>query len=298
MPQITIIKAIFKKHKLQLLLTYILFSLEMSGALLRPYFLGEAINDLMKGSYRGLIILSCVHFAWLIIGTIRHRYDTRTYSSIYTSFVTKFLSRKYDRSDVSKLSAHSTLAREFVDFLEFDFIYVLEAFYNLFGSLLLLYFYDKQVVLICLTVLIPVTALSYFYGKKMKQLNKAKNDELEQQVDIISSGNYLSIRRHYTKLRGWQIKISDQEAWNFGLMELLVIVVIGLSLLVTNKISGTAIVAGDLIGIYNYILKFVTGLDTIPYTVQRLTALSDITRRIELQTEDFTDEPELLVANN
>lgn len=93
MPQLTILKAIFQKHRLQLLLTYTLFSLEMLGSLLRPFFLGKAVDDLIEGSYRGLIILSLVHFTWIIIGVIRQRYDTRTYSAIYTSLVTKFLSR-------------------------------------------------------------------------------------------------------------------------------------------------------------------------------------------------------------
>src|SRR5882757_8411740 len=113
MSRFEILRKLMHKHRAQLVLTYILFSLEMLGTLLRPFFLGEAINDLMKGSYRGLIILSAVHLAWLIIGTLRHRFDTRTYSAIYTSLVTRFLSRKIDQSDVSKLSAHSTLAREF-----------------------------------------------------------------------------------------------------------------------------------------------------------------------------------------
>jgi hypothetical protein len=44
---------------------------------------------------------------------------------------------------------------------------------------------------------------------------------------------------------------------------------------------------GSLIGIYSYIQRFVSGLDTIPYTVQRLSSLNDITRRIELQEEDL-----------
>ena len=134
------------RHRNQLLLTYILFSLEMLGALLRPFFLGEAINDLMKGSYRGLVVLSAVHIAWLIIGTLRHMFDTRAYSAIYVSLVTKFLSRRIYKEDVSKLSAHSTLAREFVDFLEFDLVYVIEAAYNIFGSLILMFFYDASVV--------------------------------------------------------------------------------------------------------------------------------------------------------
>ncbi|MEO7531179.1 MAG: ABC transporter six-transmembrane domain-containing protein [Sediminibacterium sp.] len=280
-----------QKHRNQLVFTYVLFSLEMLGSLLRPFFLGEAVNGLIKGNYQGLIVLSAVHLAWIIIGTMRHRYDTRTYSAIYTSLVTRFLSRRIDQSEVSKLSAHSTLAREFVDFLEFDLVYVIEAAYNLLGSVILLYFYDRSVVILCLAILLPVVGISYVYGKRMKRLNRLKNDELEQQVDIISSGDKSAINKHFNNLRHWQIRISDQEAWNFGIMELMVMVVIGISLVVTNTVSGTTtILAGNLIGIYTYLLKFVSGLDTIPYTVQRLSSLNDITRRIELQAEDFPSE--------
>jgi ABC-type multidrug transport system fused ATPase/permease subunit len=287
MSRFEILKKLMQKHRGQLVLTYVLFSLEMLGALMRPWFLGEAVNDLMKGSYHGLLILSGVHLAWLVIGTLRHRYDTRTYSAIYTSLVTKFLSRRIHNADVSKLSAHSTLSREFVDFLEFDLVYIIEAVYNLLGSIILLYFYDRSVVLLCLAILLPVMAISYFYGKRMKKLNRYKNDELEKQVDIISSGDKKAIFGHFNNLRHWQVRISDQEAWNFGIMELLVMIVIGISLLVTHSVAGTTVLAGNLIGIYTYILKFVSGLDTIPYMVQRFTSLNDITRRIELEEDDI-----------
>jgi ABC-type multidrug transport system fused ATPase/permease subunit len=287
MSRFAVLRTIMNQHRLRLVLTYILFSLEMIGSLMRPFFLGLAINDLLKGSYQGLFLLSAVHVGWLIIGTIRHRLDTRTYTAIYTTLVTKFLARRYGKDDISRLSAHSTLAREFVDFLEFDLVYVIEAVYSLFGSLLLLFFYDNAVVLVCLGILLPVTGFSYFYGKKMRNLNQKKNDELEKQVNIISTGNNHLIRQHYENLRNWQIRISDQEAWNFGIMEIMVMVVIGLSLLITNKAAGSGIEAGSLIGIYSYIQKFVSGLDTIPYTVQRLSSLNDITRRIELEEDDL-----------
>jgi len=278
------------KHRYQLIFTYSLFSLEMLGNLLRFYFFGEAINDLIKGSYHGLIVLTVVHLVYLLIGTVRHMYDTRTYSAIYTSLVTKFLSRRFSKIEVSKLSAHSTLAREFVDFLEHDPVYVIEAGYNLLGSLILLFFYDKTIVLICLGILVPVIVVSHFYGRKMKMLNKQKNDELEKQVDIISTGNNTVIREHYNNLRKWQVRISDKEAWNFGFMEIMVLLVIGVSLLVSTQMHGSAVLAGSLFGIYSYILKFASGLDTIPYTLQRLSSLSDITRRIELQADDFPEE--------
>jgi hypothetical protein len=55
MPGTWIIQTILKKHKYQLLLTYTLFAIEMLGLLLRPYFLGEAVNGLIKSSYGGLV---------------------------------------------------------------------------------------------------------------------------------------------------------------------------------------------------------------------------------------------------
>lgn len=295
MPQLKVIKQLFLKHRYRLLLTYLLFSLEMLGTLLRPLFLGLAIDGLVKGSYEPLVHLLLVHLGCVAIGTYRHRYDTRTYSAIYTSLVTNFLAKRRGQKDVSRLSAHSNLSREFVDFLEYDLVYVIEAFYNIAGSVILLMFYDAKVVSICLSILVPVSIVSYFYGKKMRRLTRLKNDELEKQVDIISEGNTLAIRRHYNKLREWQIRISDQEAWNFGFMELMVMAVIGFALLIVTQTSEAAILPGALIGIYNYILKFANGLDTIPYMVQKLTSLGDITRRLEFQ-EETTPAEELAIA--
>lgn len=287
MSKFQILRNLMMKHKYRLIFTYSLFSLEMLGSLLRFYFFGEAINDLIKGSYHGLIVLTAVHLGYLVIGTIRHMFDTRTYSAIYTSLVTKFLSRRYGKADVSKLTAHSTLAREFVDFLEHDLVYVFEAVYNIVGSLIILFFYDKTVVLICLAIMIPVIIISMLYGKKMLRLNKLKNDELEKQVDIIATGNNNSIRHHYNNLRKWQVRISDKEAWNFGFMEIMVLLVITISLVASKNLHSTTIMAGSLFGIYSYILKFASGLDTIPYTMERLSSLSDITRRIELEVDDL-----------
>ena len=57
-------------------------------------------------------------------------------------------------------------------------------------------------------------------------------------MDIISTGNTHLIKQHYDNLRKWQVRISDQEAWNFGIMEIMVMTVIGISLLVTTKQQG------------------------------------------------------------
>jgi ABC-type multidrug transport system fused ATPase/permease subunit len=287
MSRIFILRNIFLQHKYQLLVTYVLFGLEMLGSLMRPFFLGMAVNDLIKGSYNGLACLAGSHVLYLLAGTVRHRYDTRTYTAIYTSLVTRLLSRRFENAEISKLSAHSTLSREFIDFLEYDLNYVIEAIYNLFGSLVLIFIYDRKVVTVCLLVMLPVMIISYFYGKRMKKLNKAKNDELEKQVDIISTRDKRQINAHYQNLRKWQIKISDKEAMNFGVMELFALVVITVSIFVISKTgNATPMPPGDIAGIYIYILTFIRGLDTIPYMGQRLASLKDIIQRIQVEADE------------
>ena len=291
MSRIGVLKAIVLKHKYQLLFTNVLFALEMLGPLLRPFFLGEAVNDLIKHSYRGLFWLGGSQLLWLIVGTVRHRYDTRTYTAIYNSLVTRMIT-KVKTAALSRLSAHASLAREFVDFLQFDLNYVIEAGYNLIGSLFLLFVYEKKLVALCVVMLIPVLFISYPYGRRMKRLNRQKNDELERQVEVIDTRDKETIETHFERLRFWQIKISDGEAFNFGLMELLVLIIIVASLLLTVNDATSTVMAGDLIGVYNYILKFVAGLDTIPYTVQRVASLRDILQRVELGVEEIENEAE------
>ena len=271
---------VLREFRGRLFLTYSLFAVEMLATLLRPYFLGSAIDGLLRGSYVGLVQLSVAHLLYLSVGTVRHMYDTRTFTAIYTSFVTGLLARNTGDTNVSRQSAHSMLSRQVVDFLEYDFNYVVEAVYNVFGSLILLALYNRTVVSICLAVLVPVILLGHRYGRRAIRLNYEQHDELERQVDVIGGRDTVAIAEHYRRLREWQVRLSDQEAWNFGVTELLVLIAITASLIVSTETYGTALQIGAVVGIYNYILKFASGLETIPYMIQRFGALRDILRRM------------------
>ena len=280
------IRRVLVEHRYQLALTYTLFALEMLGALMRPFFLGNAVDGLLAGHYRGLILLSVVHLIWLAIGTTRHMYDTRTFSAIYTSFVTRLLAQPAGADELSRRSALSTLARQVTDFLEYDVNYLAEAFYNIFGSLIILFVYDRWVVGICLAILLPVMVLGRRYGRKAARMNREQFDELERQVDIIATRDVGTITEHYQRLRTWQIRVSDLEAWNFGATELFVLLSVTGSLLVSTRTGDIPMQVGSIIGMYTYVLKFASGLETIPYTVQRLGALEDILRRVAAAQQD------------
>jgi len=66
-------------------------------------------------------------------------------------------------------------------------------------------------------------------------------------------------------LRYWQIKISDQEAWNFGAMGLLVLLIVAASLYVTSWVTHTdEIAASNLVGIFMYVKDMVMDLILFP----------------------------------
>lgn len=290
-PRSSAITRLLHEFRWKLTLTYSLFAIETLGLLLRPYFLGAAVDGLLRGEHRDLTILVIVHLSYLIVGTVRHMYDTRTFTAIYTEFVTRLLARHHgaregDR-DISKLSAHSTLARQVVDFLEFDFNYIVEAAYNIIGSLIILLIFQRTVMVMCLLVLVPILILGVMYGRRAAALNRGMYDELEVQVDIIAGADPKAVVKHYQELRSWQVRLSDQEAWNFGATEFLVLAVIAGALVVSAEAGHMGLEAGGIIVIYNYILKFAAGLETVPYTIQRVSALKDLLRR--MTTDDVGD---------
>lgn len=278
---------LFLKNKVGVISTYFLFALEILSHLLGPYLLGNAVDDLINKSYHGFLIFCSFYFVRIFVSMFRRMLDTRVYTKIYTDLVTKFLSVKdIQQKDVSKLNAHSVLAKEFVNFLEYDLANVMYGLFTVIGAVIMLFFYNWYVTCICLFIFIPVILLSRYFGKRIMKLTTSYNNEFEKQVDIISSGNSSEIDNHYNSLRNLDIKKSNQDAYSFGAMEVLSLIMILASLIVLSGTTGV-ITAGTIIGVYEYIIRFSEGLDIIPYIVERYAQLSDITTRIELEAENL-----------
>lgn len=281
----TPITAVLRESRWQLIATYSLFAVEMLVSLLRPYLLGIAVDGLFAGQLQGLFLLAGAHLAYLVIGTARHMFDTRTFSGIYVRFVVRLQLRPAPEEELSRRSALSQLARQVTDFLEYDVNYVVEALYNIVGALALLFLYDPQVVVMCFALLVPVFAVARRYGKSVTRLNRLQFDELERQVDVLDGNDPAEITAHYQRLRAAQVKISDLEAWNFGFTELCVLMAIVGSLWVSTRGASVAMPVGTVIGMYAYVLRFASGLETIPHTIQRLGALREILRRMSAASQ-------------
>ena len=271
------IKQIIVQYKRKLGFTYALVIIEKLGELSIPFFLGQSIDGLVNHNYAPIILFASVYLTWVMIGTIRHRYDTKTYTTIYNQVVNKIVDNNHQQN-TSKISAHINLTREIVDFMEFDMVYISTAVISIFVSMIMIFSYNVNIALLCLVLIIPVSIISKKYGRNMASLNKKKNSELERQVDVISTKNKQDTKRHFDMLRLIQINISNKEATNYWQLQLVSLTILIASLLIMSRGNFQI---GVLVAMWSYLLNFINALEIVPYTIQKWTNLKDIISRIK-----------------
>ena len=109
---------IWKTYRARISGTLSLLTVERLLGVAVPFVLGVAINDLIAGSLRGVWWLVALELTALLIGTGRRLYDSRVYAGIYSD-VADNTAQRTDLS-VSRRAARLGLARELVDFFEWE----------------------------------------------------------------------------------------------------------------------------------------------------------------------------------
>lgn len=282
-PEANPLRTIFSANRTKLLLTYLLFNVENLLRLSQPFVLGLAINDLLHESSFGLLLFVGQHVTHLLISSLRQMYDTRVYTGIYTDLATKLVVEQRSREvGLSRVAARSSLSREFVEFFENHVPLLIKSSYSIVGALIMLAFYDRVLVPVCLGLLFPAIVLNRIYSRRTFELNRQLHDQLEHEVDVIDHSQEPSVRRHYDAVASWRIKLSDCEALNFGTMEVFVLGVMVLALLRTC--SSLTATPGDIFAVFRYVLMLLMGIDGIPKLVQQFSRLRDLTQRLSLTT--------------
>jgi len=276
------LRGIFRRFRWQILFTYVLFTVENLLRLAQPLVLGIAINDLIHASYRGLFLFLGQHLAHLAIGTLRQMYDTRVFTGIYSEVASDLVlgQRRRDVA-ISQVSARTAMSRDYVDFFERHLPMAVAGMYSIVGALAFLAWYDWLLVPYCLGLLAPACVLNYYYGRRTFQLSGRLHDQIEREVEVISRCRDDEVRNHFGNLRRWQVRLSDCEAVNFGLMELFVMALMAATLIHYCLGGGASVAPGDVFAVFRYMLMFVMGLDSLPRIVAQLSRLRDINGRVD-----------------
>ncbi|MEO0397824.1 MAG: ABC transporter six-transmembrane domain-containing protein [Pseudomonadota bacterium] len=270
-----------RPFKLRIAFTYGLALIENVFELLYPFTIGLAINGLIAGE--GWVSLAPFAGIWIFhiaTGTARQLYDTRLFAKVYSE-VTGGMVVRQRKAGVStgEVTARAVMAREAVDFFEFEVQAVATALINLIGGVFMLFIYDVQAGAVMALLLIPIFILYFLYGRKSLALSIRLNNRHEREVDAIEDGRRQRVRRHYKAWARWRIWLSDAQARTWAAADLLMF---GAVMFVILKItSEPGVQAGDVFAAISYVLTIIMALDEAPFLVEQASRLVDIGRRID-----------------
>lgn len=260
-------------------LTYALTFLEDLLELSYPWATGLAIDGLIAHEFQQALPIVVAWSLRASIGCFRQMYDTRIYTQVYNDIVEDTIMRQR-RAGISATSvaARSAMSREFVTFFETDVPVVITSLIHIFGSAIILFWYDATIGALAVLLFIPVFLVNRVYIRVSARYNRQLNDQLEKEVGFIERHDAPEIKEHFSLVRRWRVKLSDAAAYNWTIIEVLSIGVFVAILLRTTVMPETE--TGDIFAILVYVWRFMEGLDHVPTIVQQLTRLRDISIRI------------------
>lgn len=261
-------------------LTYVLTVFEDLLELSYPWATGLAINGLLAHDYR---MAAPIMVAWMLhaaVGCVRQMYDTRLYTEVYNAIVIDTVLRQRQAGiEPTTVAARATMSREFVTFFEKEMPVVINAVVGIVGSAAILFYYDLLIGAVVALLFVPVAVINRSYMRRSLALNAGLNNQLEQEVKIIDGAQRQAVMNHFAEVRGWRIKLSDADARNWTMIEVLSIMVFVLVLVRVAWLP--TLEAGTIFAIFFYVWRLMEKLDLSPQIVQQLMRLKDIRQRIE-----------------
>jgi hypothetical protein len=261
-------------------LTYALTFIEDLLELSYPWATGLAIDGLLEDNFA---MTAPIIAAWALrsaIGCFRQMYDTRLYTDVYNCIVTDTILRQRGAGvEATSVAARSAMSREFVTFFEKDVPVVVTSVIGILGSAVILFYYDFVIGAITASLFLPVYVMNRGYMRRSLAFNVGLNNQLEREVQVIEDADEGAIRHHFEEVRGWRVKLSDAEAFNWTTIEVLSILVFIFVLVRATYLPTTE--TGDIFAILVYVWRLMENLDNVPQIVQQVTRLQDIGKRIE-----------------
>lgn len=252
--------------------------------MLYPLATGHAIDGLLAGRPARLAPLGALWAFHLAVGLGRHLYDTRVFTAVYAELAGEMVARQRAAGVAPpQVTARVALSREIVDFFEAEVPAVGTAAVRFAGAVAMLFAYDRWIGVYALVTLAPTLAVTRWFARRAARLNRALNDQLEREVDVVGARPAAAVARHFARLGAWRVRISNAEALTWGVVELAAIgltVAALLRLTAAGAAGGAPATAGRIYAVLSYVLNFYASVISLPSVVQNVARVRDIGRRV------------------
>lgn len=270
-----------KPFRLRIAFTYAVMLMETVFEVLYPFTLGLAINGLLAGDgFAAVLPFGIMWLAHICSATFRQMYDTRLFTRIYSLVAGNLIIRQRSQGgSTSAVAARSAMAREAIDFFEFEIPTVVTALVNLLGGVLMLFVYDVLAGAVMALLLAPIFFLYKTYGITSLKLSRRLNNRLEREVTIINDAAPRRVKTHFTALARWRIWLSDTQARTWALADVFMFVAV---LLVLFRLTADpGVQPGDVFAGLAYALNILLALDQGPVLIEQFSRILDIRRRVD-----------------
>ena len=270
-----------RPYRLRIGATYLLTFLENVLELLYPFTIGLAINGLIAGEgWLSLLPFAGIWFLQLITATFRQLYDTRLFARIYGEVSGNMIVRQRKAGfSTGEVAARSTMAREAVDFFEFEVPALATAVISIIGGVAMLFVYDVVAGFTMAALLVPISITYFLYGRRSLRLSVKMNNRHEREVAAIEAGHRPRVRKHFRALARWRIMLSDVQAGAWAVADIFALAAV--MFVILRVASQPGIQAGDVFAALSYVLTIIMALDEGPLLVEQFSRLLDIRRRVD-----------------
>ena len=257
-------------------LTLVLIALESAGWILFPLVIGRAIDGILADSWHGLYELAILGIAAMAIAILRRIVDSRAYARIYATLGEELVGAQSE-STTSTKTARLGMLREIVEFLENSLPELITNVLQLAGVILILSTLNLPIFGGCVVVIGVTAAVYVLTGRLTTRYNRRYNDQYEQQVDAVESGDATRVGGHIRAMMRWNIKLSDLEAANFGIVWLFMIALLVFSI---GAAADNIVEYGKVFAIVMYVFQFLEAVISLPLYYQQWLRLREISGRL------------------
>ncbi len=274
-----VVAAQVRRHRRSLVITYVAVVVENTFELLYPFAIGLAVDGLLDDSWGGVVVFVSISLAHTVLSIGRQLYDTRSFNRLYAGMAADLVEQqRRDGVATSTVVARAALAGEYVEFLERDVAVAVGAAFAVFGSLVMLFFYDPVLGAVAAALAVPVALLNRRLVRRSRRVYRRLNDRAELEVTVIAEGSADDVRDHFRMLAGHWNRLSDAEAASWGLVE---VIAIGLAVFALARITATSAEVGAIFATIAYVWSYIGGFDQVPTVLQRMSNLGDVRRRLD-----------------
>ena len=269
MKQPYLLKNLLIKYRLTIVDVVLLSVLESVLFVAQFYFIGKAVNDLLKDSWDGVYILIALFISKVLVSYIKQNRIGKTYKRIYDLLIMKTIAGPLEEGEeIKTLAPKSSIIYELTSFFKGDLIRGFESIVRLILVLLALFFLYQQIFWMAIGMSTIVFCLYLFKKKKTLHLSSALAGEIFNEHDVLQSGNSESLVEHHRKLERIDNDLLGVSATNLSIIEILSFAFMIVSIILLVKTEGEN-AFGTFLTLMYYIMAFSEIMFLLPSKYQK-----------------------------